>query len=112
MYIFICLIGPLIQLATGYLLAIFPPKYMNGFAGYRTPMSKKNIETWVEANNYSTKLLITSSWISVLIILISSLILGESYLGVEIFLFITLMIISIIVIVVLTERHLKNIFGA
>lgn len=111
MYTFISLICPLITLITGYLLKSFPPKNINSSAGYRTQMSKKNIETWNKANKYSTKLLINFSWMSALITLISSPILGKSYIVVGVFLSIILLIISVITIVMLTERHLKNMFG-
>ena len=111
MYIFISLICPLIILITGYLLKSFPPKDINSSCGYRTMMSKKNKETWNEANKYSTKLLINFSWMTVLITFISSLILGKSYIIVEVFISILLIILSVIAIIVFTEKHLKNTFG-
>lgn len=111
MYILVGLICPLIILITGYLLKCFPPKDINGLNGYKTVMSRKNTETWNEANEYSTKLLIKFSWLSLLISVVSSLILGKLYIVVEVFISILLIIISLIVLVVLTEKHLKNMFG-
>lgn len=110
MYIFITLICPLIILITGYLLKNYPPKDINSSAGYRTQLSKKNIETWNEANKYSTKLLINFSWMTVLLTLVSSLILGKSCLIIGVFISILLIIISVIAIIILTEKHLKNTF--
>lgn len=110
MYILVPLICPLIMLITGYLLKKFPPKEINSSVGYRTQMSEKNIGTWNEANKYSTKLLIISSWMTVLLTLIISLILGKSNLEAECLIPIPLILISIIVIVALTEKHLKNTF--
>lgn len=110
MYILIPLICPIIILITGYLLKKFPPKEINSSVGYRTQMSEKNIETWNEANKYSTKLLINFSWMIVLITLTISLILGRSSLEAECLIPILLILISVIVIVALTEKHLKNTF--
>lgn len=110
MYILAPLIFPLIMLITGYLLKKFPPKEINSSVGYRTQMSEKNIETWNEANKYSTKLLIIFSWITVLLTLIISLILGRSHFEDECLIPILLILISVIVIVVLTEKHLKDTF--
>jgi uncharacterized membrane protein len=110
MYVLIPLILPVIMLITGYLLNKFPPKEINSSVGYRTQMSEKNIETWNEANKYSTKLLINFSWVIVLITITISLILGSSSLEDECLIPVLLILISIIVIVALTEKHLKKTF--
>jgi len=111
LYILVGLICPLIILITGYLLKSFPPKDINGLNGYKTKMSRKNIKTWNEANEYSTKLLIKFSWLALLISVVSSLVLGKSYIIVEVFISMFLIIISLIALVELTEKHLKNVFG-
>lgn len=110
MYIIIPLILPIIILLTGYLLKKYPPDEINSNVGYRTAMSEKNLETWYEGNRYSTKLLINFSWMSIILTLIISLILGKSFLIDEVFVSIYLIIISIIIIVILTEKHLKDTF--
>lgn len=110
MYIIIPLILPIIILLTGYLLKKYPPDEINSNVGYRTAMSEKNLETWYKGNRYSTKLLINFSWMSIILTLIISLILGKSFLIDEVFVSIYLIIISIIIIVILTEKHLKDTF--
>lgn len=111
-YIFLNLIFPLVFLITGYLLKKFPPKDINSYAGYRTQRAKKNIETWNEASKYSARLLIYFSLLSEVLTIISLFILGKSYIleGAGVFIAMSLMIISLVLIVILTENHLKNIF--
>ena len=52
------LLIPVLSLIIGIIFKRFPPKNINSFYGYRTPMSKKNEETWRFANNHSARLLI------------------------------------------------------
>lgn len=44
----------------GVWFAIYPPKKINPFVGYRTRSSMRNQDTWDEANRYSNKLLIVT----------------------------------------------------
>ena len=54
---FICnILIPLIMIMGGYFMYKKPPKEINSVVGYRTKMSKKNIDTWMFAHNYCGKL--------------------------------------------------------
>lgn len=50
------LIVPLITIICGYFMLKRPPKEINDTVGYRTPMSKKNKETWFFAHRCCGKL--------------------------------------------------------
>jgi uncharacterized membrane protein len=57
------LLLPIISLLSGIVMGIAGrPKKINWWAGYRTPRSKKNQETWVFANRYAGKLLLLSGF--------------------------------------------------
>ena len=47
---------PLIMLVGGYFMCKKPPKEINSVIGYRTKMSKKNIDTWEFAHDYCGRL--------------------------------------------------------
>ena len=54
---FICnILIPLIMIMGGYFMYKKPPKEINSVVGYRTKMSKKNIDTWMFAHNYCGRL--------------------------------------------------------
>lgn len=104
---------PLALLLVGLILHKYYPKKINYFVGYRTTRSKKNIETWNEANSYSTKLLIKYSFLVLVVIILAVVFVGKFYnnLGAVIMLSMILSLVSIIRMVILTEKHLKNMFG-
>lgn len=52
------LIIPVITFVIGFIITRFPPKNINSFYGYRTPMSRKNEDTWRFAHKHSGKLLL------------------------------------------------------
>lgn len=54
---FLCnLLIPLIMLIAGHCMYRHPPKKINGYVGYRSPMAKKNKDTWMFAHEYCVKL--------------------------------------------------------
>lgn len=54
---FLCnLLIPLIMLIAGHCMCRHPPKKINGYVGYRSPMAKKNKDTWLFAHEYCGKL--------------------------------------------------------
>jgi uncharacterized membrane protein len=113
MYIFlICLIiiMPLLFLVVGLIFYKFPPKYGSIYSGYRTSRSKKNIEIWNEANKYSAKLLITYSCVNLLSVILLLLIFRNSsgVLTIIVLLSLVLSTMSILLMVLFTENHLKN----
>ncbi len=96
-----------IILVVALLYKFFPPKRQNWIYGYRTSTSMKNEETWNEANKYAANLMVI---ISIATIIIGSLVYilfplktGINLLGIS-------LVSMLILIIVLTEIHLKNIF--
>jgi uncharacterized membrane protein len=56
-FMFCCnLLLPVIMLAFGFIFTKKPPKQINDFYGYRTAMSRKNMETWTFAHTYCGRL--------------------------------------------------------
>ncbi len=50
---FICnMLIPLAMLIGGYCMYKHPPKKINGSVGYRSAMSRKNMDTWLFAHDY------------------------------------------------------------
>ncbi|UII22481.1 SdpI family protein [Fulvivirga ligni] len=100
------LTGPLMLLIS-ILFYAFPPKAINHVYGYRTKRSMKNQQTWDEANRYANKLML---WFFIAITVIEGLI----------FLFVSyqtgltiasaMIVLALILVVMLTERHLKKSF--
>ncbi|MCI5596537.1 MAG: SdpI family protein [Lachnospiraceae bacterium] len=63
---FICnLLIPATMIITGYFMYKKPPKEINGVIGYRTTMSRKNMDTWKFAHDYCGRL-----WLKLGIILL------------------------------------------
>ena len=50
------LLIPLLMIVAGFLMEKRPPKKINGFLGYRTIRSMKNMDTWRFAHSYCGKL--------------------------------------------------------
>ena len=56
-FMFVCnMIVPLLMIIAGILMYKKPPKNINGIIGYRTSMSKKNMNTWKFAHEYCGRL--------------------------------------------------------
>lgn len=69
LFIINCLTGTL-MIIVGLISRYFPPKKINSLYGYRTSRSMKNDRNWQFAQTYSTKILMLSSFIYLLIGLI------------------------------------------
>ena len=91
----------------GAVLKIFPPKSRSLY-GYRTPLSLKSERNWKKGNKLSAKLLILSGCLNILIdfILVISF---PSKIAIRVLVSLLLMIISSILIIVITEKKLKEI---
>lgn len=56
-FMFVCdLLIPVIMLVSGRMMWKHPPKDINGFVGYRTARSMKNMDTWKFAHEYLGRL--------------------------------------------------------
>ena len=87
---------------------MFPPKKINWIYGYRTSSSTRNQDTWDTANNYSAKIMIIKGIVLIIIGLLSFLLPDMGRIGTLIGL--GLVIASIIILAVKTEKHLDKLF--
>ena len=96
----------IISLIAGYIMYRFPPKEINHLYGYRTSSSMKNQQQWEFAQRYSSKEMMKVGVINMLFSVIGlgihipdtfSMILG---LGI--------MILSVVILFIRTERAIKN----
>ena len=69
---------PLILLVGGLFFRIGLPRKVNWFAGYRTPMTCKNQDTWVFAHKYSGKLMIIFSIITLALCIVGIILTEKS----------------------------------
>jgi uncharacterized membrane protein len=98
------LMAPVLLLIAG-LCRMFPPKRINYFYGYRTARSMGSHEAWLEANQYSTRLMFRLAWLLMVFQLAAYWLLGpeQSLLPAAGF-----FILGLGVLIYLTERHLKR----
>jgi Predicted integral membrane protein len=91
----------------------YPPKNINSFSGYRTTRAMKNIDTWKEANRYSSKLLFRFSLVLLAVTTVSVILAGKSYdyMAIAILISVILSVVFLFVSIVKTEKHLKDMFG-
>lgn len=113
MFIWPSLVVPFITMVCGCIFYRFPPKNINSFSGYRTKRSMKNEQTWKEANRYSSKLSILFSLIGMAFAAGLSLLLGNNDTGTGVSVIVSplLMIALLLIMIALTEKHLKEKFG-
>ncbi len=96
-----------ILLVAGCIQYFFPPKKINGLYGYRTANSMQSERHWKIAQVFSAKQLILFGTILLLLSPIGYfLTLKEEQL---VFFFMTIMITVVVVMLIRTERFLKNI---
>ena len=116
MYILLILLSfilPVTLLIIGLIFYKFSPQKINSFSGYRTTRSMKNIETWNEANKHSSKLMIKFSFSILLLTTFGVFLADKSYkMIVAVILVSTIVsVIFILITIILTEKHLINMFG-
>ncbi len=94
-------------IAAGAVLKTFPPKSRSLY-GYRTPLSLKSVQNWKEGNKLSANLFILSGCLNILVdfILLMSF---PSKIALRVLVSLSLMIISSILIIIITEKKLKEI---
>lgn len=104
---------PVVVLIVSIICYKIPHGNISNFYGYRTPTSKKSIEAWKEGNRYSSKLIIKCSLLSILINIITLVVIkvlnGEE--AIATFISSIMTIALIIVSIIMTEIHLKKMFG-
>ncbi|HEV7424200.1 MAG TPA: SdpI family protein [Candidatus Paceibacterota bacterium] len=86
----------------------FPPKTINSMYGYRTKLSMLNIDTWNEANKYSSILLNKFGKFAIVLGIILCIFIRD-ILDIAILSFVVTIGISILL-MVLTEKRLDTLF--
>jgi len=104
----ITLICGIVFLVVGLLFKMFQPKNINSLYGYRTSSSKRNLDTWKSANNYSSTFMIFGGLVLTVIGFLSMLLPDTGKTG-AVFAF-ALVISFIILLAVRTEKHLNKFF--
>ena len=112
------IIGPqligFILLVIGLLQVYFPPKKINPLYGYRTSSSMKNQQTWDEANRYSARY---TAWTGLIILIIGIAITAvlkivslsiEIKIALDVLAIIAPGLISMALVIAMTERHLEK----
>ena len=111
---FICnLLIPIVMLICGFFMSKYPPKEINGIIGYRTTMSRKNMDTWKFAHDYCGKL-----WLKLgLLLLIPTIIIqipfshsSENAIGYITLIVEGIQLVAILGSIVFVERALKKTF--
>jgi uncharacterized membrane protein len=109
------MILPAVMLGISFLFMKHSPKKINTVVGYRTARSTTNQQTWQEANQYSARLFFRFSYIMILVaalcaVLLGIVLRGEVLMAVSMLVSVVLMFVDIIITVVFTEKHLKEMF--
>lgn len=101
--------GLLFIFIAGFAFKLFRPKKINHIYGYRSRFSMKNQSTWDEAQRYSANIFIKAGAILSLLGFTQHIIFKESELMNRIQ--IIELVSSIIIIYIICEKHLKNMFN-
>ncbi|MES2810010.1 MAG: SdpI family protein [Bacteroidota bacterium] len=115
------IIGPqltgFIFVIAGLIMSRYPPKQINDFYGYRTSSSRKNQETWDEANQYSATYMVKAGFITfvtgivITAFLATTQIPGHLYAAISIISMLASAIVPAIFVIVAKEKHLTKTFG-
>ncbi len=89
------------------ILKTFPPRRINNWYGYRTVTSKKSQQYWDEGNRYSTQFYLYIGLLALCTAFVAN------YLQFKNGVFLTAMVVAtcMIVIIPITEKHLKKTFS-
>ena len=107
------LIIPIVLIICGRLMWKQPPKNINGFVGYRTSRSMKNMDTWNFAHNYCGKFWWKLGWIFLFPSLIAHIPFYNSTdfkIGIVCLIIVSVQFIVLIASIFKTEHVLKNSF--
>ncbi len=97
-------IGSIVILIVAVVYFLNPPKQINAFYGYRTPLSRKNPENWIKANRLASVILLLLSFV---LVLLSVLFFVLKWEGTETIWFNTLLL-GIISLVLIVEIKLRK----
>ncbi len=109
------LLIPAVMIVVGWFFIKNPPKNINGFYGYRTPMSSKNMDTWKFAHEYCGKLWWKIGWIMLPFSVIAMLpLLGKDsgVIGIVCCVVITIQCVVMVASILPVEKALKKNFDS
>lgn len=109
------LLIPVVMIVVGWFFIKNPPKNINGFYGYRTPMSSKNMDTWKFAHEYCGKLWWKIGWIMLPFSVIAMLpLLGKDsdVIGIVCCVVITIQCVIMVASILPVEKALKKNFDS
>jgi uncharacterized membrane protein len=92
----------------GLIFKFFPPKNINSLYGYRTASSMRNLETWQLANQFAAKLMIQMGGLLMAVGVLTFLLPPSPVTGLVAG--IALVIISVVMQVYFTEKHINKHF--
>lgn len=100
----------LILIGSGFMCKSMANGKANDGMGYRTKLSKKNADTWKEANIYGGKMLMVCGVVYLVLSLIGSLLFSNSDMTIIV---VSMGIIPVILVgVFFSEKHLRNMFDS
>ena len=116
LFLLICdIFIPLTMYFAGRMMKYNPPKTINGFYGYRTSMSRKNMDTWLFAHNHAGEIWMKVGKIMLIITLAIHIPLyfidNDDILSVICLIMTAMQLITLILSVIPTEKALKENFN-
>jgi uncharacterized membrane protein len=106
----VCILSGIIFTIGGWFFQKYPPKEINHWYGYRTPSSQKSQERWNFAQKYSSKEMIRLG-VMFMIISLFGFVLPGSYVLIEAFAGVLILLILTIVLLFRVERAIDKEFG-
>jgi uncharacterized membrane protein len=97
-----------ILLIVALVMKYYPPKSINAMYGYRTARSMQNQRNWDEGNRYSANLMAKLGVANIALGVLLIFILPGRLQFVAAIATVLLLIVTVIVLLTATERHLKN----
>lgn len=107
------LIIPFVMIIGGLLMWKKTPKNINSVIGYRTNFSKKNMDTWITANQYSGKLFLKWGVVLLLLSFLVHLLLihsSDNAISLSSVIIAFVQLIPFIFIIISTEKMIKKTF--
>jgi len=104
------LIIPVTMLFFGWILKNYPPTAINNAYGYRTAMSKKNIDTWIFANKLCGKIWLKTGIVMLplsIIVMLAFMHSSENTIGIVSIVSLIIQSISIMLAIPVVEKQLK-----
>lgn len=100
-------IGAIFALLGGVVFKLLPPKKINSIYGWRSRLSMRNNDTWIEAQRYGSNAFIVGGIILALLGCIIKIVLPDLNDGIMLI----LLVIVTVAILLIGEAHLRKLFN-